>query len=113
MLKWVELDRDLVLALLTAAATSGGAIWYANAQRRKIMKEAGSVEAETDRLTDERTRAAIADALKAERRASSWADAFARAYRWIVYHMIDHHDDDPPPRDTFVASSVDDTNPGV
>lgn len=96
---------------IVAFVTAVGTVAYQLAQRRRIQQDAGSIAADIERMQDERTRHAYTDALQAEQRASKWADAFRRAYRWIVNHMTDHHPAEaPPPRDLFVDD--DDTNPG-
>jgi hypothetical protein len=104
-------DPNLLASIVTAVVAAAGAVFASVAQRRRIRAEAESVAGEAELIQDARTRAAFSDAAKAERRAARWADAFARAYRWIVNHITDHHPDQEPPRRTEFDSPHDDATP--
>lgn len=99
------MDRDIIMALVTIAATSGAAWWAANATRRRINREAESLGAKTDRLRDERTHMAMRDAHVADRRAIKWHDAFYQLWHWVQVHWAMYHHSDTvelPSRDQFV-----------
>ncbi len=99
------MDREFLITLLTLAGTSGATVWLANANRRKIDREAQSVAAETDRIQDTRTRNALADAAEAERRAAKWSDAFHRLWSFLQRHFASYHGDESvelPNRDEFI-----------
>ena len=105
------MDPNLLASIATAVVAAAGAVFASVAQRRRIRAEAETAAGAAELIQDERTRAAFQDAAKAERRAARWADAFSRAYRWIVNHITDHHPDQTPPRRTDFDPPHDDDTP--
>lgn len=99
------MERDLLVTLITAAATSGAAWLVAGANRRRINSAERQLHAETEMIGDERVRGALQDAQTAEERSRYWSNGFYRLWHWVQAHWASNHEDDMldlPARESFL-----------